>query len=113
MWQRALLAQTLPTAAGEAGVLPTANPSDVQSNGHDEIEETSVITRLNQPRAEWADQLQDEVVRLGALQALPEEVRVEADFECLSLEGHRQRLAGLSDIRRLSRDVERSLGESQ
>src|SRR5438067_5049205 len=91
--------------------------SDVQANGHHEVDEgpraLAIHGRLDQPRPQRADELQDELVRLRALQALAQEVRVETDLERLAVEWERQRLARLPDVRCLSRDLERALAKAQ
>src|SRR5437868_6467533 len=92
---------------------PTAD-SYVQPDRHDQIDESaSLLPRLEQPGAQRADELQDEVLGLRALQAVPEELGVEADLEGLALEGDRQRLAGLADVGRLGRDLDGALAEAQ
>ena len=54
-----------------------------------------------------------ELVRLGALQAFAEELRVETDLELLAREGHGKRLRGLAHVRCLSGNVEAALREAQ
>src|SRR3954451_14450902 len=86
----------------------------VQSDRHDEVAEAGVlVARLDQAGAERADQLQDELLRLRALQALTEELRVEADLQLLTGERDRKGLARLTHVRRLRRHIERALGEAQ
>src|SRR5256885_5663971 len=88
--------------------------SYVQANRHHQVHEAAaLLARLDQAGPQRADQLQDEVIRLGALEAVAEELRVEADLERLALERHGQGLAGLADVGRLRRDLERALAEAQ
>src|SRR5215208_8377073 len=83
---------------------------DVQPNGHDEVPEAGVLgPGLDQARPKRADQLEEQLLRLGALQPLPEELRVEADLERLAGKGHRQRLARLAHVGSLRRHVECAL----
>src|SRR5215212_8906577 len=86
----------------------------VQPDRHDEVaEDGALVARLDQARPQRADQLQGQLLRLGALEPLTEELRVEADLELLTGERDGQRLARLADVRRLRRDVQRALGEAQ
>src|SRR5215217_2282683 len=86
----------------------------VQPDRHDEVAEAgALVAGLDQARPQRADQLQGQLLRLGALEALAEELRVEADLELLPGEWDGQRLARLAHVRRLGRDVQRALGEAQ
>src|SRR3954464_6118107 len=84
----------------------------VQADRHDEVDEAARLTGLDQARAERADQLEDQVVRLCALETVAQELRVEADLERLAVEWHWERLAGFADVGRLRRHFERALGEA-
>src|SRR5829696_8818685 len=89
-------------------------PLHVQSDRHDEVTESGgLVARLDQTRAQRADQLQGQLLRLRALQPLAEEFRVEADLERIAGEGHGQRLACLSYVWGLGRHVEGALREAQ
>src|SRR5215218_10702295 len=86
----------------------------VQPDRHDEVAEAgALVAGLDEARPQRADQLQGQLLRLGALEALTEELRVEADLELLTGERDGERLARLADVRSLRRDVERTLGEAQ
>src|SRR3954470_7629933 len=85
---------------------------DVQPDRHHEVDEAARVARLDQARPERADELEDQVVRLGALETVAQELRVEADLERLALERHGERLARLADIGRLRGDLERALREA-
>src|SRR4051794_7527694 len=84
----------------------------VQADRHDEVDEAARLARLDQARTERTDQLEDQVVRLGALEAVAQELGVEADLERLAVERDRQRLAGFADVGRLRRHFESALGET-
>src|SRR4051794_4462054 len=76
-------------------------PSDVQADGHDEVDEAgSLVARLDQARPQRADQLQDQLLRLGALEALAGELRVEADLQRFAGERDGQGLARLAHVGR-------------
>jgi hypothetical protein len=82
--------------------------------GRPRAEEARVlVTGLDQSGPQRADQLQEQLLRLGALQSLAEELGVEADLQRLAGERHGQRLARLADVRGLRRNVERALREAQ
>ena len=61
------------------------------------------VLALQQPGPQRADQLQPHRVALDALDAVAQELGVEADLERLAVEVDRQRLAGLADVLRLGR----------
>src|SRR4051794_36811601 len=86
--------------------------SDVEPDRHNQVDESAVVPGLDQARAQWTDELEDEVVGLRALEALPQELRVEPDLERLAVERDRQRLTGLADVGRLRRHLERTFGEA-
>src|SRR5215204_2363837 len=86
----------------------------VEPDWHDQVPEAGVlVTGLDQAGSQRADQLQQQLLRLGALQALAEELGIEADLERLAGKRHGERLARLTHVRGLCRDVERSLREAQ
>ena len=68
---------------------------------------------LQQSGPERVDQAKAELVALGGLDPVAQEVRVEPDLERLALEANRQRLAGLADVLRLRPDGHLALGEAQ
>ena len=65
------------------------------------------------PGRSGRDQLEQHVARLHGLQAVAQELRVEADLERLAAERHRQRLARLADVRRPRRHGQLALAERQ
>src|SRR3954447_20489243 len=85
---------------------------DVEANRHHEVDEAAGIARLDEARAQRADQLEDEVVGLRALETVAQELGVESDLERLALERDGQRLARLADVRRLRGDLERPFREA-
>ena len=68
-----------------------------QPDGHEEV---PVVLPLaaQQARAKRADQAQPHFVAVHALDALPQEVRIEADLERLAGERHGHRLAPLAHL---------------
>ena len=65
------------------------------------------------PGTQRADELEDELLGVDAVEAVAEELRVEADLELLAVEGDRDRLARLADVGSLGRDGERALAEAE
>src|SRR4051794_32283167 len=86
--------------------------SDVQPDRHHQVDEPAVVAGLDQAGAQRTYELQDQVVGLGALEALAQELGVEADLQRLALERDRQRLARLADVRRLRRHLEAPVREA-
>src|SRR3954454_24075605 len=78
-------------------------PSDVQADRHDQVQEAAAVAGLQQPWAQRADELQDDVAGVDRLEAVAQEVGVEADLELLAVERDGQRLARLADVRGLGR----------
>src|SRR5580704_6526284 len=87
--------------------------SHVEANGHDEVYEVAGVWGFDQTRTQWADELEDELIGVDALEAVAEELWVEADLERLSVKGHGDRLARLPDIGGLSGDGQGALTEAQ
>jgi hypothetical protein len=79
-------------------------PADVEADRHHQIAEVFALDRLQQARPQRRDQPQQHLVALDALDALLEELRVEADLERLALERRRHRLRGIADVGSLGGD---------
>src|SRR6185503_7903863 len=86
---------------------------DIEPNRHHQVGKTALVAGLDQARPERADQLEEELFRLRALEAVAQELRVEPDLEALAAERDRKGLARLADVRSLRRDLERPLGERE
>src|SRR3954468_16290545 len=86
--------------------------SDVQPDRHHQVDEATVVAGLDQAGTKGADELEDQVVGLGALEPLAQELGVEADLDRLALERHRQRLARLADVGRLRRHLKAAVSEA-
>ncbi len=56
----------------------------VQADRHDQVEEAALVGALDQAGPQGADELEDQVVRPNAVQAVAQELRVEADLERLA-----------------------------
>src|SRR3954462_2788304 len=91
--------------------MTTGGPLYVQPDRHDEVDEAALVPRLDQSRSQRADQLEDEILGLRALETVAEELRVEADLERLAVERDGQRLARLADVRGLRGHLQRALAE--
>src|SRR5437899_12916290 len=87
--------------------------SHVQSDGHDQVDEVARVRGFDQAWAQRADELENQLLGLDALESVAEELRVEADLERLAVEGNRYRLARLPHVRGLGRNRERSLAEAE
>src|SRR6185437_7511857 len=87
--------------------------SHVEADGHYEIHEVAGAGRFDQTGAQWADQLEDQLVGLDALEAIAQELGVEADLEWLAAKRHGHGLAGLADVGGLRRDGQRALTEAE
>src|SRR5665811_763853 len=78
----------------------------VEADRHHEVAEVFVVDRLQQARAQWRDQPQQHLLAAYGLDAVAEELRVEADLQRLALERRRHRLLGVADIGRRRRDLQ-------
>ena len=87
----------MPAAPGE---------SDVEADGHDQVDEVPGVGRFDQSRPQRADQLQDQLLGVDALEAVAQELRVEADLTARPGRAP-DRLARLADVGRLGRDRQR------
>src|SRR5580693_6957929 len=90
-----------------------ARASRIQADRHDQVYKLAGVWRLDQAWTQRADQLEHQLLGLHALQTVAQELRVEANLEWLTREGHRQHLAGLADIGGLGRHGELSLAEAE
>ena len=80
-----------------------------EADRHDQVPER-VAVGAEQAGSKRVDQLQLHVVGGDGLEALAQELRVEADLERLSVVADRERLAGLADVLALRGDRQLSLG---
>src|SRR3984957_21254835 len=81
--------------------------SHVEAYGHDQVGEVTGVWGFEQARAQGADQLQDQLLGVDALEPIAQELRVEANLERLAVEGHWDRLAGLTNVWGLRWDGQR------
>src|SRR5918994_6516199 len=88
-------------------------PSDVQANRHHQVAEVLLAGGLEQPRSERRDQLEDDLVRIDALEAVPDELGVEADLQQLTAVRRGERLAGVAEVGRLRGDDQLPLAEGE
>src|SRR4051812_30452973 len=93
--------------------LTSTAASHVEADRHHQVAEVVAFDRLQQPGTKRRDQPQQQLLALHALNAVLEEVGVEADLQRLALERRRHRLLRIADLRSLGRDRELALRESQ
>src|SRR3977135_684688 len=73
---------------------PTTMASNVEADGAHQVAEVIGLRRLDQAWAKRGDQLENDLLRVDALQPVPDELRIEADLQELARAGGGGRPAG-------------------